>query len=151
MVEGETLPANDIAGEMAASLEAAQPQKDEALQALACLALIVSLLGVLGACMHVALMPRYLLSHIHRAEQDAQTIQQAAILFRAENFDAPPGTCPSLRQLVHEGYIDSAVRGLDTWGMPFRIVCDGRDGRNVRVYSAGRDGAFDTADDVNRW
>ena len=83
-------------------------------------------------------------SHTRTTEQDAATIRQAMILFRAENPDA---ACPSMENLT-EGpgpYLDSSMRIDDAWDIPFRLSCDGR---AVHVVSAGPDGKFGNDDDI---
>ena len=103
----------------------------------------VLMLGVAGVGLVVALMPSYGPSDIWVTESRAHTIRQAITLFRVEN----PDECPSVTQLVEGQYLNGTSDSEDSWGMSFRLVCDGRE---VRVYSAGPDGSFDTADDVNR-
>lgn len=143
MSDLEALPASGFEGETEARLEAAPRTKDNGLQSLVWGCLFALMVGFVGLGVIVAFLPTLGgPSPIRDTEFAAQTLEQATILFRAEH----PNVCPSARQLVEGEYIDS-TRSSDSWGLPFRMVCDGRD---VRVYSAGPDGAFDTADDVNR-
>ena len=84
-------------------------------------------------------------SNIRSTTLHATTIRQAMTLFRAENPDA---ACPSMENLT-EGpgpYLDSSMRIDDAWDIPFRLSCDGRD---VHVVSAGPDGKFGNADDID--
>ncbi len=53
--------------------------------------------------------------------------------------------CPTLERLVSDGEIARTSRLEDPWNHRYAIRCEGDD---VRVASAGRDGRFETADDI---
>lgn len=146
MIDGETQPTGDVEGEADAALEVAPREQDNGLPLLGWGCLVV-MSGLIGVGAFAALQPHYVQSNIHVTESSAQLLRHAIILFRAEHPDAHRNTCPSARLLIEEQYVDSRFRGEDSWDRPFRTVCDES---SVQVYSAGPDGTFNTADDVNR-
>ncbi len=53
--------------------------------------------------------------------------------------------CPSITQLQRASLLESTARAEDPWGQRFQIRClEGQ----VRVLSAGKDGRFETSDDI---
>lgn len=75
------------------------------------------------------------------AEQVAGEILTAAQAYR----DGHGVGCPSLTELERRHGLKGG--GEDPWGGRFRLICD-EDG--LSVLSAGEDGRFGTADDVER-
>lgn len=55
--------------------------------------------------------------------------------------------CPTLAALHREGRISDTLSGEDPWGTPYRLDCPNG---AVLVSSAGRDGVFNTQDDLVR-
>jgi hypothetical protein len=52
--------------------------------------------------------------------------------------------CPTLKDLVTAKKLDR-TKTDDPWGHPYQLVCVGEE---FRVVSAGKDGRFDSEDDV---
>jgi hypothetical protein len=75
------------------------------------------------------------------------TVEQAMAHYQTDHANPCP---PSLQTLVDERYLSRLPR--DEWGQPLRMTCPGsRNGAEVDVVSAGKDGRFGTADDVKSW
>jgi hypothetical protein len=76
-----------------------------------------------------------------RAKIEAESVRQAAELFvNTEDVES----CPSVEQLVAAKKID-AQRTDDPWGRPYHVACMVDE---IRVSSAGKDGRFNTPDDI---
>ncbi|MBN2192320.1 MAG: type II secretion system protein GspG [Polyangiaceae bacterium] len=78
---------------------------------------------------------------LEAATRIGDRLGDAVTTWRSDNGDA----CPTVSQLIHEGYLDPQQTAEDPWGGRFRVHC--RDGR-VDVTSPGRDGDLGTGDDV---
>lgn len=72
----------------------------------------------------------------------AASIQSAAIAYTIEN---PRSGCPTVEALSSGGILDPTKDNKDAWGNDFSIECDGE---IIRVYSPGKDGQFNTDDDI---
>lgn len=75
------------------------------------------------------------------ARDDAKGIASAVVAWQADHGEG----CPSVTQLMQEGYLAHDAARADVWGQRFRLTC--RDAAPV-VYSAGPDGRAGTQDDV---
>jgi hypothetical protein len=76
------------------------------------------------------------------ARQRGRAVLSAAADWKRDHVE--PG-CPSITQLQRASLLAQTARAEDPWGQRYRIVCvDNR----VQVLSAGRDGRFETADDI---
>ncbi len=53
--------------------------------------------------------------------------------------------CPSITQLQQSSLLEATARAEDPWGQRYRIRCESGE---VQVRSAGKDGKFETADDI---
>jgi hypothetical protein len=71
----------------------------------------------------------------------ADAIKHAAELYR--DIEGVSG-CPTLKDLVTAKKLDR-TKTDDPWGHPYQLVCVGEE---FRVVSAGKDGRFDSEDDV---
>ncbi|MGB5376321.1 MAG: prepilin-type N-terminal cleavage/methylation domain-containing protein [Polyangiales bacterium] len=71
----------------------------------------------------------------------------SALAAAAEAFIIGHGSeeCPTPEEMKRDGVLSSRSKTEDPWGTPYRIVCAPD---FVIAISAGRDGAFDTSDDV---
>ncbi|MDX2055405.1 MAG: hypothetical protein SFV15_23590 [Polyangiaceae bacterium] len=77
------------------------------------------------------------------AHHCAQVIHAAAAAWRTEGEKTG---CPTVAQLVHEGYLQNSQAKADPWGERFRVHCTSG---SFVVYSAGPDARLQTADDVH--
>ena len=80
-------------------------------------------------------------NRVQKAVIGADVIRHAAELFR--HTEEMSG-CPTLNDLVAAKKLDR-MKTDDPWGRPYQLVCVGQE---FRVLSAGKDGRFDSADDV---
>lgn len=76
------------------------------------------------------------------ARARGQQVLAAATDWKREHLERG---CPSITQLRSESLLEASARAEDPWGQRFRIRC--ADGE-VSVLSAGRDGRFETGDDI---
>lgn len=76
------------------------------------------------------------------ARNRARLVLNAASTWKEER--GVPG-CPSLTQLRRDRELGEGWQEADPWGERFRIICTEQD---IRVLSAGRDGVFQTDDDI---
>jgi hypothetical protein len=105
------------------------------------LAVPFGVITVLWAGLQVLSSGNHRRSRTERAKLEAEAVLQAAeLLINTNDVDG----CPSVEQLVERKKID--VRKTDDpWGRPYHIACAVDE---IRVVSAGKDGRFNTADDV---
>jgi hypothetical protein len=90
-------------------------------------------------------------AHRGQARMQIHLVQEALVHYDADH--PAPGAdgivCPpSPEALVDERYLPEWPR--DPWGHPLSFVCPGRADRNgADIASAGQDGRFGTADDID--
>jgi len=104
------------------------------------LMIVVALLAVIGTAVTVALGPFLDGGKEKVAVADCQAIRQVAILWRSTNS----GLCPSVPQLA--SLLDQQSRSNDPWGHAYTVRCEEGE---IKVLSAGADGAFGTDDDID--
>lgn len=74
---------------------------------------------------------------------DATSLVSAAVLFRSSyGFE----NCPTVEDLRRDRFVSEDRSTEDSWGTPYRIVCEPE---STLVVSAGPDLAFDTEDDIH--
>jgi len=77
-------------------------------------------------------------------------IQVREVARTVEQFVISREQCPTLDQLLDEGYLQRAAK--DPWGTPLQLHCPGRHRHDAAdVVSAGPDKQLDTADDIKSW
>jgi hypothetical protein len=71
----------------------------------------------------------------------------AALAAAAEAFIIGHGSeeCPTPDEMQRDGFLSSRSNTEDPWGTPYRIQCESD---SAIAISAGRDGIFDTGDDI---
>jgi general secretion pathway protein G len=102
--------------------------------------IVVIIMALIATAVGVAVLPRLKQARIDSTRTDARTVAGAVEMYVAQNSD-----CPSMDDLVREGFINSATRTTDAWDNAFQISCDGEE---VTVVSNGPDGQPNTEDDV---
>jgi len=100
-----------------------------------------SLLAVALLATRVLLGPAGHTQQIEAARRVGAHLSAAVAAWRNDNG----ASCPSVTQLVHEGYLDGEALTEDPWGSRFRVRCQGR---RADVTSVGPDGEPDTDDDL---
>mgnify|MGYP001194571978 FL=1 len=100
-----------------------------------------SLLAVALLATRVLLGPVGQTQEIEAATRVGDHLSAAVAAWRNDNGEA----CPSVTQLVHEGYLDGETLTEDPWGSRFRVRCRGK---RADVTSVGPDGEPDTGDDL---
>jgi hypothetical protein len=76
-----------------------------------------------------------------------KNLESALVHFQTEHIESCP---PSIEFFVQEKYLTKPPR--DAWGQELQFICPGAhnpDGADI--ISAGRDGEFRTADDIQSW
>ena len=74
---------------------------------------------------------------------DAASLVSAALLFRSSyGFE----NCPTVEDLRRDRFVSEDRSTEDSWGTPYRIVCEPE---STVVVSAGPDLAFGTEDDIH--
>jgi general secretion pathway protein G len=76
------------------------------------------------------------------ARQRGQHVLTAATDWKREHLEHG---CPSITQLQQSDLLEATARAEDPWGQRYRIRCSSGE---VQVRSAGKDGKFETADDI---
>jgi general secretion pathway protein G len=76
------------------------------------------------------------------ARQRGQQVLTAATDWKREHVERG---CPSITQLQQSELLEATARAEDPWGQRYRIRCASGE---VQVRSAGKDGKFETADDI---
>ena len=76
------------------------------------------------------------------ARQRGQQVLSAATDWKREHLERG---CPSITQLQQSSLLEATARAEDPWGQRYRIRCESGE---VQVRSAGKDGKFETADDI---
>jgi hypothetical protein len=83
--------------------------------------------------------------HVWNSKMAVHTVQEALVHYRSDNDERCPS---SLQRLVDGKYLTKAPR--DEWGHGLRFVCPGPTPYELPVVtSAGPDGRFGTADDID--
>ncbi len=85
--------------------------------------------------------PRAQAERTDEAVRNAVPLRRALEAWQKDN----PHACPSLTQLIHEGYLPSTATLADPWGHRYRLLCD----EPSAVVAPGPDGELGTADDVS--
>jgi hypothetical protein len=76
------------------------------------------------------------------ARARGQQVLSAATDWKREHLEHG---CPSITQLQQSDLLQATARAEDPWGQRYRIRCASGE---VQVRSAGKDGKFETADDI---
>ena len=113
---------------------------------------VITILGILAALIVPRVIGRTDDARITAARQDIGAVLQALKLYRLDN-GRYPSTEQGLRALVEKpnteplpnnwktgGYLERAGVPKDPWGREYQYLNPGRDGREIEVFSLGRDG-----------
>ena len=113
---------------------------------------VITILGILAALIVPRVVGRTDDARITAARQDIGAIMQALKLYRLDN-GRYPSTDQGLRALVEKpsteplpnnwkagGYLERSGVPKDPWGKEYQYLNPGRDGREIEVFSLGRDG-----------
>ena len=103
--------------------------------------IVITIFAMIAGGVAVALLPRLDEAREKSTRADAQALRSAVMLYVADN----PRDCPTVEDLVTERYLDGSKRTADAWETPYSIACEDGD---IFVESAGKDGEFDTEDDL---
>lgn len=90
-----------------------------------------------------AMLGRY---RVKETVNTMKTIENAIVQWQTESAEACP---PGLISLVERKILSKSPK--DAWGNYFLFKCPGAHGGEIDLVSAGPDGKFNTADDVNSW
>ena len=87
------------------------------------------------------------LKMLRGAEDEQAKTNAAALAAAAEAFIIGHGSeeCPTPDEMQRDGFLSSRSNTEDPWGTPYRIQCESD---SAIAISAGRDGIFDTGDDI---
>jgi general secretion pathway protein G len=87
------------------------------------------------------------LKMLRGAEDEQAKTNAAALAAAAEAFIIGHGSeeCPTPDEMQRDGFLSSRSNTEDPWGTPYRIQCEPD---YAIAISAGRDGIFDTGDDI---
>jgi len=113
---------------------------------------VITILGILAALIVPRVIGRTDDARITAARQDIGAIMQALKLYRLDN-GRYPSTEQGLRALIEKpnteplpnnwktgGYLERSGVPKDPWGKEYQYLNPGRDGRELEVFSLGRDG-----------
>ena len=106
---------------------------------------VLAIIGLIAATIGAAVHKSWVDSRLKLAQ-----IQVREVTHTVEQFVISREQCPTLDQLVNEGYLQRAAK--DPWGTPLQLRCPGRHTRDAAdVVSAGPDKELETADDIKSW
>ncbi|MEQ9097465.1 MAG: type II secretion system protein GspG [Phycisphaerales bacterium] len=108
------------------------------------LTLVILIIGVLMGVATVAFGPALLRGKTTGTKASMTTLKRAIVEYQGVNNQYPP-TLDALAP----GFVESVP--MDGWGKPFYYAAPGQDGRDFDLISAGEDGQYTTADDINVW
>ncbi|MEQ8316493.1 MAG: type II secretion system protein GspG [Phycisphaerales bacterium] len=108
------------------------------------LTLVILIIGVLMGVATVAFAPALLRGKTTATEASMTTIRRAITEYQGINNQYPA----ALQALV-PGHLEEVP--LDGWDNQFWYAAPGQDGRPFDLISAGEDGQYTTADDINVW
>src|SRR5688500_16311613 len=94
---------------------------------------VVIIMAIIAAAVGFAVVPQIRKARIESTRTDARTISQIATNFVVER---PNADCPSVQDLLDEGYMDRNQRTKDAWDNDFVIECSSD---SVVVISPGPD------------
>lgn len=104
--------------------------------------IVVIIMALIATAVGMAVIPMIDTGNRKAAETDCATIRGAV---EAWHLSRPAASCPSVDELVDARILNRQARTNDPWGNDYRIECFDEE---IIVSSAGRDGVFDTDDDV---
>ena len=102
--------------------------------------IVVIIMALIATAVGMAVVPIFLDQQNKTAETECGTIRSAVQTWQLED-----ASCPTVHDLVEARILNRQQRTVDPWGNDYRVECI--DDEAV-VSSAGRDGIFDTDDDV---
>lgn len=108
------------------------------------LTLVILIIGVLMGVATVAFAPALLRGKTTGTKASMTTLKRAIVEYQGTNNQYPP-TLDALAP----GFVESVPN--DGWGNPFYYSVPGQNGRDFDLISAGEDGQYTTADDLNIW
>ena len=100
---------------------------------------------VLGFFALVLFMPYDCVPHENTVRNEGATVRSAVLLFSVQEH-----RCPTSVRELQDAYLDKRRRTMDPWGTEYKILC-GNAHENldrITVVSAGKDGKFNTGDDI---
>lgn len=106
---------------------------------------VVAIIGLVMGAVAVGALPALARANCKTAWTETQNIQQAVAVYQTDNN----GECPkSIGDLVAGKYLTKDPK--DPWNQIFGFKCPG-DGRDVDVWSKGKDKQEGTEDDIKGW
>jgi len=102
---------------------------------------VLVIVGAMASAVAVTVMKQARDARIRETKIRARTIQQAAKGYLMDES----GDCPTVRDLLDGGHLDTTTDSDDAWGNSFVIDCDDD---TIHVHSAGTDEQHNTEDDV---
>ena len=102
--------------------------------------IVVIIMALIATAVGMAVVPLFVTGSEKAAEADCGTIRSAVQAWQLED-----ASCPSVQDLVDARILSGQQRTVDPWGHDYRVECVDEE---VIVTSAGRDGVFETDDDV---
>jgi len=103
--------------------------------------IVVVIMALVATGVSIAVIPQLNKAKIKNAKAAVQTVRSAVGVYMATNN----AECATVQQLIDDKVIDKSTSSKDPWEHEFKIECDGTE---ITVTSAGPDGEFGTADDV---
>ena len=104
--------------------------------------IVLVIVALIATGVAVAVVPTLARAKIKQARNDCAVVRSAATMYIADN----PRSCPTVEQLVQEGFLQRTARTTDPWDNPFGVICS--EGQEPDIYSKGPDGQDGSADDV---
>lgn len=108
------------------------------------LTLVILIIGVLMGVATVAFGPALLRGRTTGTKASMTTLKRAIVEYQGTN-----NQYPSTLDELAPGFVESVPN--DGWGNPFYYSVPGQNGRPFDLISAGEDGQYTTADDINVW
>ncbi len=103
--------------------------------------IVVAIMAVIAGGATLLVFPQFAKARVQSAQIGADVVKTAAELYL--NTDGDASTCPTVKDLAEAKKLDPKKTD-DPWGRPYRISCED----DIVVYSNGKDGKENSADDV---
>ncbi len=104
--------------------------------------IVVVIMALIATAVGVAVLPQLEKAKERTTTSDVQAIDSAVQLFLMQGGN----DCPTVEDLIEDGYLDDSKNTVDPWDGDYSIECNGD---NITVISSGSDRQPGTEDDIS--
>ncbi|WXB11497.1 type II secretion system GspH family protein [Pendulispora albinea] len=103
--------------------------------------IVLAIIGLIAGGIAMTAIPKFADAQKQTTKTSAQSLRQAAALWRTMNA----AECPTVDKLKAEKQLEASSKLSDAWDQPFKIICDDDE---TTVVSSGPDKKEGTPDDI---